>query len=81
MLLGTTVLISANRWCGHRRCWRSWPCDRAQSVQWPWTLGSGSSVATMPRSQMAPALTASDSQMCWKWTFCRRAGIAPVRPT
>ena len=56
-------------------------CDRAQSVQWPWTLGSGSSVATMPRSQMAPALTASDSHMRWTWTLCRRGGIAPVRPT
>ena len=30
---------------------------------------------------MAPALTASDSQMCWTWTFCRRGAIAPARPT
>ena len=75
-----TELTSANRSCGHRRSWRSWPCDRAQSVAWPWTRGSASSVATMPRSQMAPALTASDFQLCWTWTLCRRGVMAPVRP-
>ena len=30
---------------------------------------------------MAPALTASDFQMCWTWTVCRSGGMAPVRPT
>ena len=78
MLPGTTVLICANRSCGHRP---SWPCERARSVQWPWTLGSASPVSTLPKSQMAPALTASDSQLCWAWTLCRRAGIAPGWPT
>ena len=81
VLLGTTVLISANRSCGQRRSWRSWPCDRARSVKWPWTFGSGSSAVASPKSQNEPALTASDFRVSWTWTFCRRGAIAPVRPT
>ena len=36
-----TELASENWLCGQRRCCRSWCSDRARSVKWPRTFGSG----------------------------------------
>ena len=70
---------SANRTWGQRLCCRSRCSGRVRSVNWPWTLGSGSSAMASPRSQNESALPASDSPVCVTWTSCTRRGISQGR--